>query len=252
MSPEQITEDYITYQSDLFSLGVVMYELLTGRHPFAADNFSRLIHRIINEAQPPLHENRRDIPQALERIVCKSLQKDCAQRYGRGEELALDLSLAFNHLELSKREISTQEKFIALKKLEFFQGLLDPELSEILRIGVWQYYEKNTEILAESRLEDCFVLIISGEITIRKGGEDSLILKRGDCFGEMGHRNKPKSPVTIRAKDRVCLLKVNSTLLNQVSLNCQARFLKAFLTGLVHRLSTAQSQDQGILIDSVD
>src|SRR3970282_1878 len=48
MSPEQVQEDVISNQTDLFSLGIVMYELLTGRHPFATDSFSRLIHQIIH------------------------------------------------------------------------------------------------------------------------------------------------------------------------------------------------------------
>lgn len=245
MSPEQITEDYITYQSDLFSLGVVTYELLTGRHPFEADNFSRLIHKIVKEPPPPLCEYRRDIPQALERMVCRALQKDCTQRYSRGDELAMDLSLAFNHLDRARRDLSVQERFIALKKLEFFRGFPDPELWEILRISVWQYYEENAEILAESESEDSFYLIVSGEVTVRKGEENSRTLNQGDCFGEMGRRNKTKSHVTIMAKDRASLLSINSTLLGQVSLHCQARFLKAFLTRLVHRLSTTHYQDQG-------
>ncbi len=243
MSPEQITEDCITYQSDLFSLGVVMYELLTGRHPFTADNFSRLIHRIANEAPPPLNQYRDAIPEALERIVCKTLEKDCAQRYSRGEELALDLSLAFSHLDRPKKDISVQERFITLKGLEFFQDFPDPELWEILRIGVWQHYGDGIEILAESELEDSFHLIVSGEVMVRKGGEDSRTLGRGDCFGESG--NKTKCNVTIMTRGEVSLLKVNPTLLGQVSLNCQARFLKAFLTALVHRLSTTQPRDYG-------
>ena len=61
MSPEQVQEDVITNQTDLFSLGIVMYELLTGKHPFAADSFSRLIHMIINETHPPLSTHRSDV-----------------------------------------------------------------------------------------------------------------------------------------------------------------------------------------------
>ena len=52
MSPEQLKEDRLTYKTDIFSLGVVMYEMLTGKHPFTADNFSRLVYKI-------MHENRR-------------------------------------------------------------------------------------------------------------------------------------------------------------------------------------------------
>jgi serine/threonine protein kinase len=240
MSPEQITEDYITHQSDLFSLGVVMYELLTGKHPFAADNFSRLIHRIVNDTPYPLNEYRRDIPHALEKIVSRVLEKDRGRRYGMGGDLALDLSLAFRHLDRPEEAISAQERFIALKKLEFFCGFPDTEIGEIVRTGIWRYYENNMEILAEGELDDSFHLIVSGHVAVRKGGKDLSTLGQGDCFGEIGHANKVKSNVAILAKDQVSLLKMHSTMLGQLSLNCQARFLKAFLTTLVRRLSHPQ------------
>ena len=68
MSPEQVQEDMITNQTDLFSLGIVMYELLTGKHPYAADGFSRLIYKIINEQPPALRNYRKDIPEILSRF----------------------------------------------------------------------------------------------------------------------------------------------------------------------------------------
>ncbi|MEX2353567.1 MAG: serine/threonine-protein kinase, partial [Gammaproteobacteria bacterium] len=99
MSPEQVQEDSITNQTDLFSLGIVMYELLTGKHPFQADSFSRLIHKIINEQQPPLSTYRSDLPDILEKIVHHALQKLPGKRYTMGLNMAADLSLAFDYLE---------------------------------------------------------------------------------------------------------------------------------------------------------
>ncbi|HSR63220.1 MAG TPA: serine/threonine-protein kinase [Gammaproteobacteria bacterium] len=99
MSPEQVQEDHITNQTDLFSLGIIMYELLAGKHPFYADGFSRLIHKIINEKQPPLRTYRSDIPEILEKIVHHVLEKDTSKRYKMGLNLAADLSLAFDYLE---------------------------------------------------------------------------------------------------------------------------------------------------------
>ncbi|MSR15309.1 MAG: serine/threonine protein kinase [Gammaproteobacteria bacterium] len=84
MSPEQVSEDYLTHQTDIFSFGIVMYELLCGKHPFAADNFSRLVQKILNDTPPALSEFRSGIDPALERIVSKALAKDRAQRYQMG------------------------------------------------------------------------------------------------------------------------------------------------------------------------
>ena len=75
MSPEQIQEDLITSQTDLFSLGVVAYELLTGKHPFGAESFSRLIHRVVNEEPTPLASHRPDLPPVVQRFVQKALEK---------------------------------------------------------------------------------------------------------------------------------------------------------------------------------
>ncbi|MGH8597662.1 MAG: serine/threonine protein kinase, partial [Gammaproteobacteria bacterium] len=84
MSPEQIQEDMITYQTDLFSLGIVAYELLTGQHPFGGESFSNLIHRVINEDPTPLSIFRAELPPIIERIINKSLEKSPERRYRMG------------------------------------------------------------------------------------------------------------------------------------------------------------------------
>lgn len=110
MSPEQVQEDNISNQTDLFSLGIVMYELLTGRHPFMADSFSRLIHMIINEKPPPMRTYRADLPDILEKIVYHALQKSKDSRYKMGLNMAADLSLSFDYLEKPEQNIDVEEK----------------------------------------------------------------------------------------------------------------------------------------------
>lgn len=62
-------------------------------------------------------------------------------------------------------------------------------------------------------------------------------LELGDCFGEMGYLAKTTRTASIIADQDTSLLKINSTVINKVSLNCQVRFLKVFLSTLIHRLS---------------
>lgn len=248
MSPEQITEDYLTNQTDLFSLGIVMYELLTGKHPFAAENFSRLVQRILNDSPSPMSDYRGGIGDPLERIVARALAKDRAARYPMGGELAADLSSAFEALLGQPREnISEQEKFTAVKQLEFFQGFPDAEIWEIVRAGKWQDYEDGIEIILEGELDDSFYIIVHGEVSVRKLNKDLRSLYAGDCFGEMGYLAKTKRTATIVARGPTSLLKVNSSVISQVSLNCQVRFLKVFLRTLIHRLSvTTEKMSQEI------
>ena len=64
-----------------------------------------------------------------------------------------------------------------------------------------------------------------------------LQLTKGDCFGEMGYLAKTRRTASIKSEGKTALLKINSTVISQVSLNCQVRFLKVFLRTLIHRLS---------------
>ena len=237
MSPEQLREDEITHQTDLFSLGIVMYEMLTGKHPFPADNFSRLVTKILNEEPPPLKDIRPELSDALIDVFVKATQKDLKDRYQTGLEFAIDLSKAFEALEGPEEDISEQEKFNSIKQLEFFEGFPDSEIWEIIRASTWQEYGAEDDIIIEGDLDDCFYIIVEGDVGVLKNEQSIRLLGIGDCFGEMGYLAKTERTATIQALTETALLKINSTVISQVSVNCQVRFLKVFLRTLIHRLS---------------
>ncbi len=91
MSPEQIAGKKVDGRSDIFSLGVVMFELLTGRPPFTADNVSALLFAIAHQPQPALSAFRSDLPPLLQDVLSRALQKDAVQRYRRAHEFAQEL-----------------------------------------------------------------------------------------------------------------------------------------------------------------
>ena len=238
MSPEQISEEFITGQTDIFSLGVVLFELLTGRHPFWADNFSRLVQKILTEPPPRLTDLRADAPPELERIINRALTKDRAHRYAMGGDMAADLARAFDRiLEQPRENISEQEKFTAVKQLDFFHGFPEAEVWEIVRAAQWQDYPDGAQVIIEGEIDDSFYIIVHGEVKVQKNHRDLRSLFAGDCFGEMGYLAKTKRTATIAANGPTSLLKINSTVISQASLNCQVRFLKVFLRTLIHRLS---------------
>ena len=95
MSPEQVKEHTLDHQTDIYSLGVVMYHLLTGRLPFQGQNNFSLIYQITNvEAEPPT-TFRPEIPEAVEAIVRHAMAKDLGERYRTWEDFSLDLAEAF-------------------------------------------------------------------------------------------------------------------------------------------------------------
>ncbi len=92
MSPEQAEGKSIDYRTDIFSLGAVFYEMLTGRPPFGRGTQPSVLYNIIHEAPSPLSELRREVPEALEKIVFRALAKEPATRYQNMGEILFDLA----------------------------------------------------------------------------------------------------------------------------------------------------------------
>jgi len=91
MAPEVLLEKESVERADIFSLGVVFYEMLSGQHPFLAGSFMATSDRILREEPAPLRELNPQIPADLERIVTRMLAKDPAQRYATARDLLADL-----------------------------------------------------------------------------------------------------------------------------------------------------------------
>ena len=91
MAPEQAQGLETDERSDVFSLGLIMFELFAGELPFRGENSLAVLHQIVNVTAPPLSQRRSGIPVALERIVAKALERDRADRYQSAGELAADL-----------------------------------------------------------------------------------------------------------------------------------------------------------------
>ena len=98
MSPEQISGKNVDGRSDIFSLGIVLFELLTGQTPFAADNLSALLFSIAHHPHPAIQTLRPDLPPMVQEIVDRALQKELPHRYRRAEEFARELRACLQSL----------------------------------------------------------------------------------------------------------------------------------------------------------
>ena len=116
MSPEQVKGEEVDHRSDIWSLGVVLYEILTGLLPFKGDYEQAVMYSILNENPQPLTALRTGIPMELERIVNKMLAKKPDERYQHADEILVDLrqiqSLqeTSGKVQISKSEITKDQK----------------------------------------------------------------------------------------------------------------------------------------------
>jgi len=242
MSPEQVKAEEITPATDLYGLGVVMYELVTGARPFRARSLERLLHKIVYSTPRPIHALREDVSEEFEGAVMKALRKVPTERYGTGLEFASELTRVHQALQKQESVIDERERFDLLRGLPFFHEFAHGEIWEVLRASDWNEYRPGQEIVKEGELDDRFYVIVSGKAIVEVGGRDVGRLSPGECFGETSYVPEAKRTATIRASDTVTLMRVSATLLETSSASCQLRFNKVFLRSLIRRLQgTARS-----------
>ena len=236
MSPEQIKAAEISSASDLYSLGAVMYELVTGFRPYRAASLTRLLNQIIYATAAPVHTLRADVPEELEEAISTALQKDPQKRYANGGELASALTKIYRGLREQYDKIDNQEHFDLLRRLKFFHDFSQTEIWELLRASEWGEYEAGQAIARQGEMDDRFYVIVSGQAMVEVNEKSVGRFGAGDCFGEAGYITDAKRTSTIKAIDSVTVLSVSATLLEQVSSECQLRFNKVFLRSLILRL----------------
>ncbi len=237
MSPEQVKEEPLDDRSDIFSLGSVLYELLTGRLAFPGDNYFSIVYKISNEEPVPIREIRPDVPELLERVVKKAHAKDRTERYQTCMDLAYDLRVALRGINGGARNGKVDDVIGYVLNVPFFENFSKDQVNEVLNTGNIVKVTKGNVMVTEGEIDDSFYIILSGNAVVRKEDRAIARIGRGECFGEMSYLSGQVRAATVSADTDCILLKVSATLLDKSPESMQLLFLKNFAQAAIRRLS---------------
>ena len=243
MSPEQLQSKPVTFHSDMYSLGVVLYELLTGRRPFLAENMQALMDKIIKLSPVPPSELRRDLPREIDAVVLRAMKKSPAQRYPSWAEFAAELSKLGEQV-LPRGTIPDSEKYVALKTVNMLATLSDYEVWELVRAGRWSRVDKGKVVVRENERGTSFFFLAKGQAKVTLQGRLLNMLNDRECFGEMAYISggAERRHATVESMTPLLLAEFAPAALEKMSLGAQLQLTRAVVRNVVDRLELANKR----------
>jgi eukaryotic-like serine/threonine-protein kinase len=242
MAPEQFKGHEATPATDLFSLVVVIYELLIGVHPFMSNVISAIGQKITKKAHTPLRTLHQGAPTVLEHILDRALKKHPARRYQTALDLAGDLGFVLDDIAPQPQEQSDQQRLTELKNLSFFAEFSNPDIFEIIAVSLWSEFEPGECTILDGDPGESFYIVLHGAVDLIKDGVHIARLKRGDCFGEISFTTRGDRSASAQAHEFVTTIEIRARLVERIKATSQIRFQRAFLEIMAARLTRATAK----------
>jgi eukaryotic-like serine/threonine-protein kinase len=239
MAPEQIGGQPSTPRTDMYSLGIVLYKLLTGTLPFTADTPAALAARIMLGNLPPPSAARAGLPPMLDLIFARATERDPAMRYPTWEDFAADLRTVAQ----PGGEMTEAERLARLRKLPFFRQFTPEAIAEAASMGRWFTLRAGSQLVGEGDPGYSLFVLARGQMRVTKGGTLLGIRGAGECLAETGFLRGSGAQrfSTLTAVTDCALIEFDPDVLWLASAETTQQFHKAFLATMAERLMHAET-----------
>jgi tRNA A-37 threonylcarbamoyl transferase component Bud32 len=239
MAPEQIERKPSSIQTDIYSLGIMMYKMLTGALPFPADSPAALTTRILLGNLPKPGIARQGLPPLLDHIFARATARDPAQRYRSWEEFASDLRL---FTESDGEAPSGSERLAQLRAVPFFRDFSEATLAEVLPMGRWFDVRAGSPLVKEDDPGYSFFILVRGQMRVTRRGTLLQIHGAGQCLAETAflRRDGARRFSTVAAGTDCTVIEFDPDVLWLASPECTRDFHQAFLAAMAERLVNAE------------
>jgi CRP-like cAMP-binding protein len=237
----------------MWSLGVVAYEMLTGRRPFEGDSDYATIYKITHEEPVMPTTLRPGLPPEIDRVLMRALAKHPEARFKQWMDFAESMLQVSRGLSQRKVQHREGEAFARMRELPFFAGFPDSVLWEALRLGTLSLRPAETVLMQEGTAGDSFLVLLQGQVAVMRGAVRVATLDAGVTLGEMAYlrRDEPQRTATAVAATAVLVLEILNQALRSASDDLQMCFDKAFIDVLLQRLMKTTEELRKVSTDEL-
>lgn len=246
MSPEQLDGSTLDSRADMYSLGAVLYHLITARPPFEAVEQSAMMNQIYNAQPVAPSALRSGITPAFDALVLRALAKAPDERYASWDDFAQSLASLISNHQVPRGHLQgvlDSERFNLLRGLEFFASFGDVALWEVVHRARWQRFEPGHALYRRGEEGANFHIVAAGQVDVVRDGQIVASLTSGNSVGEMAYL---APSIELRRHSTDVLVTATTTTVSftpdslaQVSPDCRHLFDAAFIRVLVRRLHAA-------------
>lgn len=240
MSPEQLVGEHVTNQSDIFSLGVVTYELLTGHSPFAGRHVGEIARKVMREPHQPIRELNPEVPEQLAAVIDRTLKKHPAGRYQTAMELAADLQLIREDMEFVDRRRTDGPTVESLEQIGNLYGFKGPQLRELLAVSTWEDFEEGATVITEGEGDRSALVLITGRLHVMCGDTRVARLGPGTSVGDFGLVKGGHQGASLVAAQACTVLRIAQARVDSLSPDCAKCLYRLLAGGFAARLQQIQ------------